>query len=86
MTEVKKVDQEDLNKIFLIQQRFFEITKLYGELHFQKKAIEKEQFALENKMSTIEEDKHKLLEELQTKYGTGSINIETGEFLPEESK
>jgi hypothetical protein len=80
MEEQEKITQEELARISAIRQDALEIASKLGELEFQKISIEilidqqkKEIIALKSKEEEVFED-------IKSKYGNVTINIETGEI------
>ena len=74
--------KEDLNSALDIRRKFAELTNQYGKIAFAKRALERQQKEIEEKFDKLTQDEDKFLNSLHTKYGVGSLNIETGEFTP----
>jgi len=84
---MKKVTDNELTDIRNLRETLFEIISSIGELNLNK-------FLLENQFTEIEqsikikqgeflefqEKERVLFEQLQQKYGTGNIDVETGEI------
>lgn len=92
MSKVQKIPDEQLSKLHAIADRYAQLTAdigrgavknllLQSELDETNKEIEN--LKLKYKES-IEEEK-KVHSELLAKYGQGQVNIETGEFISEET-
>lgn len=80
MSEVKKITDEEFAKLNLLKQDAIEIASALGELNYQKIILE---FQIEDLISKIKEIRSResnLFQELQSKYGNVSININNGEF------
>lgn len=83
---MKKVTEQELTEIKNLRESLFQIVSSIGELNLNK-------FLLENQISDVDksikeqqlkfldfqEKERVLFEQLQNKYGTGNIDIETGE-------
>lgn len=75
-----KLTQDELDRINLIKQDALEIASTLGELEFQRISIE---LKIEEEKSNIKALKLKedeIFEEIKSKYGNVTINIETGEI------
>lgn len=78
MAEETKVTPEELKKLQEVQIKFTVLTRRFGELHFQKKLIDFEMAEVDEEMAKLEDERIQVMTELQTKYGAGSIDINTG--------
>lgn len=83
---MKKVTDNELMDIKKLRETLFEIVSSIGELSLNKFLLEKQFTEIEqsikeqqNKFVEFQEKERVLFEQLQTKYGTGNIDIETGE-------
>lgn len=75
-----KITDEELQRISLIKQDALEVASTLGELSYQKLSLELE---IEKQKSSIKDIKSRealIFEELKSKYGSVSVNIETGEI------
>jgi hypothetical protein len=86
MSEVKKLTQEEIDSIKGLQSEYnkivFELGSIESQLVFIKKQtelLETEKAKIVVDMDTISKKEKTLIDDLQEKYGTGNINIETGE-------
>jgi chromosome segregation ATPase len=87
--ENKKLSQEEIDNIKTLQNQYnkviFELGSIEGQLILIKKQtqmLENEKNNISNEIDKIGEEEKKLIDSLQTKYGAGNINIETGEIIP----
>lgn len=83
---MKKVTEEELTQIQKLRESLFDIITSIGELTLNKYVTETQLQIIEddikeqkNKFSEFQEKERVLFEQLQTKYGTGNIDMETGE-------
>lgn len=83
---MKKITDEELVEIQTLKENLFGILTIIGELHLSKRALQrqlddilKELTEHEIRFDQFQESERVLFEKLQQTYGTGSINIETGE-------
>jgi|TARA_B110000902_G_scaffold144259_1_gene166268 predicted nucleic acid-binding Zn-ribbon protein len=80
-----------MEKMFLIKEEIKTITDLQikeeklisqlGALEYQIQILLKQKKELDNLIDPLQIDKEKLAKSLQDKYGEGSIDISTGEFI-----
>lgn len=86
MENIVSVSGEDLAKIQELQSTYVELMKRFGELHFQAKAIQQELASIEVNVETLDNERLSLYTDLQKKYGVGTIDMTTGQFIPEPEK
>jgi chromosome segregation ATPase len=84
-----KLTTEELQSIKDLQSKYnqtiFEIGVAEAQriaLNEQIEKLQSNKVALVNDLATIEKQESDLVTSLQTKYGNGSINPETGEITP----
>jgi hypothetical protein len=84
---MKKIGEEDFAEIQNLKESLFNVLTAIGELHLNKKMLERQidethqQLELQEKaFEEFQEKERVLFEKLQQTYGTGTINIETGEI------
>jgi hypothetical protein len=75
-----KLTDLELQSVQLLKRDTLEIASTLGELTFQKMNIDLLIEEQKEKIKEIKQREIKTLDELKEKYGTVSINIETGEF------
>jgi hypothetical protein len=76
----KKLTHEELQQINLIKNDALEVASSLGELEYQKMVIELDQEQLKAEIKRIKQKEKEVFEEIRSKYGNVSINIETGEI------
>jgi len=82
--EAKKFTDEELNSIESIKQSYDGITLRMGQLHFELSALQLEKENLENSFKENRKAEVEFAQSLTTKYGKGTLNIETGMFTPSD--
>ena len=87
MATVKLTEQE-LEKIAQMQTDYATITAQLGQLKIEQMLVRKQLQRLDELESNFESEYLKLqtteqefAKEIESKYGTGEINLETGEFI-----
>ena len=89
MSEVKKLTIEELEQIKEMQQQYnkfvFELGSIEAQLQnvlATKEMIETEKGNVLEDIKKLGEREKELVSSLQAKYGTGNIDVETGEITP----
>ncbi len=87
--EIKFLTKEELEQLQKLQNRYSEIHTELGRLVTQELLLQNQIDALKQEQENLKQDfksnKERetiLAQELNTKYGTGNINTDTGEFTP----
>jgi len=90
--EEKKFDSEELAKIKDLQTKYQTITAKMGQLEVDRLLLEqamdrlaqsKDELTVDYESTQSEEKK--FVSDLNTKYGAGNVNIETGVFTPTQA-
>lgn len=84
---MKKVTEQDLEQIKALRATLSELISVTGELKLNEFMLENQLDALRKELKEqhtkflgFREEERVLFDKLQEKYGTGNIDIETGEF------
>ena len=84
-----KFSQEEMDKIKEIQSSYVGFHQAFGQLEVNRIRLEQQLDAtqqassdLRKKFSDVQGDEQKFIEELNTKYGDGSLDLESGTFTP----
>ena len=80
--ENQKLTQEELQKIGELQQKNNAVVSELGNIELIKMNVEARRAAAEEFLTELRKEEEELGKELSDKYGSGSINLETGEFVP----
>jgi len=83
MAEPKKLTEEEYTLLISLQNRWNELTKRFGELHYQKKGIEAELTLTDEALDDLDNERFEAVKRLQDTYGVGQVNLATGEFIPD---
>lgn len=78
MTSPFKLPDDELALLVSLQNRWGELTRRYGELHYEMKVIDASLVELDN-------ERFNVVTQMQEKYGVGEVNLLTGEFVPEST-
>jgi len=80
MENVTTISQEELAKITELQEQYAEITAKLGQVHIEQLNLKIYQNTLETSYQALKEQENALGQELNAKYGDGTLNLQTGEF------
>lgn len=83
MADNIKLSEEEFNVLVSLQARWNQLTKQFGELHYQKKAIDTEITNTDKLLEALDTERFDAVKRLQTTYGSGQVNLATGEFIPD---
>jgi hypothetical protein len=72
--------QEELNELTNLQESLNNLIINLGQTEFQIYNLEKYKNSVKNEIDNINKKQEELSQLLSSKYGDGTINIETGEF------
>lgn len=84
---MKQVTEQELQEIKTLRESLVEIVTVIGELHLNELIAKNQLTEIQNQVSEQEQKflefqqkERVLFDSLQQKYGTGNINLETGEI------
>ncbi len=80
----QKLTREELEKLQEIQQKNGALVQELGQIGLVQINIEKRQENAEQYLDNLRQEESAFAKELEDKYGTGSIDLEKGEFIPAE--
>jgi hypothetical protein len=78
----QKLTREELEKLQEIQQKNGALVQELGQIGLVQINIEKRQENAEQYLDNLRQEESAFAKELEEKYGTGSIDLEKGEFIP----
>ena len=81
MEKPTKLTQEELQQILNIQKRYQTLSQDLGDIEIQKLTLEKRRRAVEEVLLQLQQIEKQIADSIQEKYGRGTINIDTGEFV-----
>ncbi len=86
MPEEVKFTEEEMTQVQNIQQTYANIQNQFGQLKMAQIRLDNQEVELENALTNIQDEENKFLDGITKKYGQGSLNPETGVFIPIESE
>ena len=88
-----KFTQKEMDKIKEVQSSYLGVQQAFGQLEVNRIRLEQQLDAtqqasveLRDKFTETQQNEQKFIEELNTKYGDGSLDLESGTFTPNKSK
>ena len=82
--EVKKFTKEELDSLKSFQSRMEQVITQLGRVHLSKIKLNEQEDLLKDEIKNIEKAEQELAQTLTSKYGKGSLDMETGTFTPSE--
>ena len=80
--EKKVLSQEELQQLKEFQSREEGLVLLFGQIAYQQQTLEEEQDKAIAQKEKFDTERSEFASSLTSKYGNGTINIETGEITP----
>lgn len=77
-----KLTQEELTKIQEFRKINDDLNWNFGQIETNLVALQVQKDKLKEQFIKINEDQNEFAKSLNTKYGDGTIKLETGEFVP----
>ena len=78
----KVLTQEELQKLKDFQVKEENLVVAFGQLGYQRAVLDEEEDKILESKKALDTDRAEFASTLTTKYGNGTINIETGEITP----
>ena len=89
MSENKKFTTEELDKIVKLREANSQKITEFGQIELEILLTNQRLTALQNAKTKLQEDyvglqdkEKELVKELNDKYGSGTVDLESGEFIP----
>ena len=80
-----KLTDEEREELVQLQASWNELTKKYGELHYQKKLVDSDLVTVDSALDNLDTQRTDAVKRLQDKYGIGQVNLATGDFTPSDA-
>jgi hypothetical protein len=81
----QKLTQEELQTIAELQQKNNAVVSELGQIELTRMAVESRRANAEAYLAELRKQEDEFGKELSEKYGAGSIDLESGEFIPTEA-
>ena len=80
----KVLTEEELQKLKEFQTREENLIVAFGQIAYQQQTLDEQQDKVIEEKEKFEKERAEFASSLTSKYGNGTINIETGEITPTE--
>jgi len=80
--EKKVLTQEEISKIKKLKQQFEDLTINAGNVEIQIMNLQLQKDQIKSNLQQLQQQEKVIAQELEKKYGDGTISLESGEFLP----
>lgn len=82
--DIKKLTDQELQQISDIQKKRESLLLELGQIELIKLDIDSRRKNAEEYLTQLQEEEKTLADWIEKEYGTGRINLETGEFIAEQ--
>tara|TARA_R100000008_G_C3522719_1_gene134890 strand:+ start:85 stop:366 length:282 start_codon:yes stop_codon:yes gene_type:complete len=93
MANEKKFTDEEMSKIKEFQQSYIDIQQSFGQLSIARLRLEQQLNSMDDAEETLskkfidtQDNEKKFIDKITKKYGDGTLNPETGTYIPNKSK
>jgi stress response protein YsnF len=80
----QNLTEQEISQLKSIQSEQESLVNTFGQLEYQIQSLEIEKEKLITSLEGLKTKEVEIGKELNTKYGNGTINLETGVFIKEE--
>ena len=80
--EKKVLTQEEIDKIKKLKDQFEDLTITAGNVEIQIMNLQLQKDQIKSNLQQLQQQEKVVAQELEKKYGDGTISLESGEFLP----
>jgi len=80
--EKKVLTQEEIDKIKKLKEQFEDLTIVAGNIEIQIINLQLQKDQIKLNLQQLQQQEKVVAQELEKKYGDGTISLESGEFLP----
>lgn len=80
--ENKKLTEEEISELNKIQQKNLRVIQQLGQIQVSRLNLDKQEESAEQDLYIVRKEENELVQTLEQKYGKGSVDISTGEFIP----
>ena len=75
------LSKEEITQLSSLQQQQDNFVIQLGQIEYQKNLLEEKKQQINQQINTFENTQIQLAKQLEEKYGKGTINLESGEFI-----
>ena len=82
MDNKTKFSDEEINELKQIRDSYESVTHELGQIELQKIFLLEKDKEIKERLKILKDQETKQADKLQKKYGVGTLDIDTGEFIP----
>ena len=75
------LNEEEIKQLSSLQEKQSDFVIQLGQTEYQINIFERQKKSIKQQIETFEESQVQLAKQLETKYGQGTVNLESGEFI-----
>ena len=75
------LSKEEIENLSSLQQQQDTFIIQLGQIEYQKNILDKQQHITKQQIESFENEQIQLAKQLEEKYGKGTVNLESGEFV-----
>lgn len=75
------LSKEEITQLSSLQQQQDTFIIQLGQIEYQKNMLDQQKHKINQQIESFEQSQIKLAKELEEKYGKGTVNLESGEFV-----
>jgi len=75
------LSKEEINKLSSLQQQQDNFVIQLGQIEYQKNLLDQQKDTTKQHIKSFENEQIQLAKQLEEKYGKGTVNLESGEFV-----
>ena len=76
------IPSQDIDKIKKLQEDLTSIGTQFGQIKIAKMKLEDQEIVLKKQLDLLTKEENSIAKAFTDKYGRGSLDVETGEFIP----
>lgn len=82
MADPIKFTEQEVKDLRDLQTQYQQVTYSLGQIQIEKRLLESKENEINVIYDSLSKKEKELLESLNTKYGSGTLNLENGTFTP----
>lgn len=82
VTQETKLTKEEIQQVKVVQDNRQKVINELGQIKLAELNLEKRLESAETTLEQLQQQENELAKYMETKYGNGVIDIDTGEFTP----
>ena len=75
------LSKEEISKLSSLQQQQDKFIIQLGQIEYQKNMLDQQKQNINQQIESFEQNQIQLAKQLEEKYGKGTVNLESGEFV-----